>query len=126
MVQNYKPRSVGIEKGIAQQAVMSPLTDLQRKLNRYFRIELLSHGNKKKTDRVVWALQGLMENKRITLNVGEWNSTFMDQLFQFPSRLTHDDLIDALAYIEQLSQPAYGAAIDDLEGWEPIDDLTGY
>jgi hypothetical protein len=50
----------------------------------------------------------------------------MDQLFQFPSRLTHDDLIDALAYIEQLSQPAYGAAIDDLEGWEPIDDLTGY
>jgi|TARA_R110002153_G_scaffold1534_1_gene7845 predicted phage terminase large subunit-like protein len=126
VVQNYKPRSVGIEKGIAQQAVMSPLTDLQRKLNRYFRIELLSHGNKKKTDRVVWALQGLMENKRITLNVGEWNSTFMDQLFQFPSRLTHDDLIDALAYIEQLSQPAYGAAIDDLEGWEPIDDLTGY
>ena len=67
-----------------------------------------------------------MENKRITLNVGEWNSTFMDQLFQFPSKLTHDDLIDALAYIEQLYQPNYSSAIDSLEGWEPIDDVTGY
>ena len=125
-VATYKPQSVGIEKGIAQQAVMSPLKDLQRRRNRYFRVELLTHGNKKKTDRVVWALQGLMENKRVTLNKGDWNSVFMDQLFQFPSPLTHDDLIDALAYIEQMVTVAYPNAYASLEDWEPIDEMTGY
>jgi predicted phage terminase large subunit-like protein len=125
-VATYKPVSVGIEKGIAQQAVMSPLSDLQRRRNRYFRVELLSHGNKKKVDRVVWALQGLMENKRVTLNKGDWNSAFLDQLFQFPSPLTHDDLIDALAYIEQMVLVAYSSSLDELAGWEPSDELTGY
>ena len=125
-VATYKPLTVGIEKGIAQQAVMSPLQDLQRRRNRYFRVELLSHGNKKKVDRVVWALQGRMENKRITLNKGDWNSTFLDQLFQFPSPLTHDDTIDALAYVDQLAVTAYESALDSLEGWEPLDSDSGY
>jgi predicted phage terminase large subunit-like protein len=125
-VASYKPLSVGIERGIAQQAVMSPLQDLQRQRNRYFRVDLLSHGNKKKTDRIVWALQGRMENKRVTLNVGDWNSAFMDQLFQFPSPLTHDDLIDSLAYIDQMAEVAYPSSLDDLDGWAPIDNDTGY
>jgi len=125
-VAEYKPISVGIEKGIAQQAIMSPLTDLMRQKARYFRVDLLSHGNQKKTDRIVWALQGRMENKRITLEVGDWNATFMDQLFQFPSKLTHDDLIDSLSYIDQLAEFAYPSAFDEIEEWEPIDILTGY
>lgn len=126
-VAKYKPVAVGIEKGIAQQAVMSPLSDLQRKYNRYFRVEMLTHGNKKKTDRVVWALQGRMEHKRITFNQGEWNSKFLDQLFQFPSPLTHDDLVDALAYIDQLSEVAYPSSFDyGPDEWEPIDSMTGY
>ena len=122
----YKPVSVGIEKGIAQQAVMSPLNDLQRKYNRYFRIELLSHGNKKKVDRIVWALQGRMENGRITFNKGDWNANFLDQLFQFPSKLTHDDLIDSLAYIDQMASVAYPSAYDDINDWEALDATTGY
>ena len=125
-VRDVQPISVGIEKGIAQQAVMSPLTDLQRRMNRYFRVDLLTHGNKKKTDRIVWALQGRMENKRITLNKGEWNATFLDQLFQFPSPLTHDDLIDALAYVDQLAEVAYPSAFDQIEDWEPLDLTTGF
>ena len=125
-VATYRPISVGIEKGIAQQAVMSPLTDLQRKYNRYFRVELLSHGNKRKVDRVVWALQGRMEHGRVTLNKGEWNSKFLDQLFQFPSPLTHDDLIDALAYVDQLSEVAYPTAIESIDDWGPLDELSGY
>jgi predicted phage terminase large subunit-like protein len=122
----YEPVAVGIEKGIAQQAVMSPLSDLQRRYNRYFRVELLTHGNKKKVDRVVWALQGRMENGRITLNKGEWNATFLDQLFQFPSKLTHDDLIDAVAYIDQLQSPTYANSFGELDDWDPLDDLTGF
>jgi predicted phage terminase large subunit-like protein len=125
-VRDYNPISVGIERGIAKQAVMSPLMDLQKKYNKFFRVEELTHGNKKKTDRVMWALQGRFENGVITLKKGEWNSRFLDQLFQFPDSLTHDDLIDSLAYIDQLAQVPYG--IGDLEFDEPelIDAIAGY
>ena len=125
-VRDYRPVSVGIEKGIAKQAVMSPLMDLQKKYGKFFRIEELTHGNRKKTDRIMWALQGRFENGVITLNKGEWNSRFLDQLFQFPDVLTHDDLVDALAYIDQLAQVPYG--IGDLEFDEPelIDAIAGY
>jgi len=37
-VRDYQPVSVGIERGIAKQAVMSPLMDLQRKYGKYFRV----------------------------------------------------------------------------------------
>jgi phage terminase large subunit-like protein len=86
----------------------------------------LTHGNKKKVDRVVWALQGRMEHKRVTFNKGAWNSKFLDELFQFPSKLTHDDLIDALAYTDQLADVAYTSAMSDVDDWAPLDDATGY
>lgn len=125
-VRDYQPVSVGIERGIAKQAVMSPLMDLQKKYNKFFRVEELTHGNKKKTDRIMWALQGRFENGVIALNKGEWNSRFLDQLFQFPDPLTHDDLVDALAYIDQMAQVPYG--IGDIEFDEPeiIDAIAGY
>jgi predicted phage terminase large subunit-like protein len=125
-VAEHSPIAVGIEKGIAQQAVMSPLSDLMRARGRFFRIDLLTHGNKKKTDRIVWALQGRMEHGKVKFNTGDWNSTFMDQLFQFPSQLTHDDLIDALAYIDQMATVAYTSGLDEIDDWEPIDAFTGY
>lgn len=125
-VRDYRPVSVGIERGIAKQAVMSPLMDLQKKYGQFFRVEELTHGNKKKTDRVMWALQGRFENKVITLNRGPWNERFLDQLFQFPDPLTHDDLVDALAYTDQLANVPYG--IMDLEFEEPeiLDIVAGY
>jgi len=125
-VEEYKPIAVGLEKGIAQQAIMSPLTEMMKQRGRFFRVDLLSHGNQKKTDRIVWALQGLMEHGRITLNVGDWNPVFLDQLFQFPSKLTHDDLIDALSYIEQLAVIPYTNAVDSIDEWDPLDAIAGY
>ena len=124
-VRDYEPVSVGIEKGIAKQAVMSPLTDLMKRYGRFFRIEELTHGNKKKTDRVMWALQGRFENGYITLNKGEWNIKFLDQLFQFPDTLTHDDLVDALAYIDQLAQVAYHYDYE-IDDHEILDIVAGY
>ena len=124
-INQYRPVSVGIERGIARQAVMSPLHDLMKRHQRFFRVEELTHGNKKKTDRVMWALQGRFENGYITINKGDWNSRFLDQLFQFPDPLTHDDLVDALAYTDQLAKVAYSYdfEIDDLE---IIDRVAGY
>jgi len=128
VVKEYRPISVGIERGIAQQAVMSPLQDLMKQRGRYFRVDLLTHGNRKKTDRIVWALQGRFENGRITLRKGDWNTQFMDELFQFPSRLTKDDMIDSLAYIDQLVEMAYPGkdGFGDLAHWSALDPHTGY
>ena len=125
VVRDYRPSAVGIEKGISKQAVMSPLEDLMRQNNRFFHVQELTHGNRKKTDRIMWALQGRFENGKVTLNKGEWNVKFLDQLFQFPDRLTHDDMVDSLAYIDQLAEVIY---FDDfvVDDYETLDEISGY
>ena len=125
-VAKYEPISVGIEKGIAKQAVMSPLMDLQKRRQKFFRVEELTHGNKKKTDRIIWALQGRFENGYIDLNKGDWNSAFLDQLFQFPNPLVHDDLIDSLAYIDQLAKVPYHYEDFEFDDFEILDAVAGY
>jgi len=124
-VRDYEPISVGIERGIAKQAVMSPLLDLMRQHSRYFRVEELTHGNKNKTDRVMWALQGRFENGIIKLNKGSWNETFLDELYQFPDPLTHDDTIDALAYIDQMATVPYTQDFEQ-DNFEFMDSVAGY
>ena len=125
VVRDYSPVSVGIEKGALKNAVLPYISDLMKKNQRFFRIEELTHGNKKKTDRVVWALQGRFEHGNIKLNKGSWNTPFLDQLFQFPSPLVHDDLIDSLAYIDQLAQIAYNVDYEE-EDYEFTDAYAGY
>lgn len=124
-VEQYRPVSFGVEKGIAQQAVMSPLQDIMRRTNRVFRIELLSHGNSKKEDRILWALQGRFEHGKIRLKRADWNMEFVDEASAFPSQLVHDDLLDALAYIDQMAQVPY-STVEVLDEWEPDDAIAGY
>jgi len=125
-VAEYQPISVGIERGISKQAVMSPLMDLQKRYNRYFRVQELTHGNQKKKDRIIWALQGRFENGLIKLQKGDWNMQFLDELFQFPNHLVHDDLIDSLAYIDQLQQVSYGYGDYEEDTYEVLDNISGY
>jgi predicted phage terminase large subunit-like protein len=125
-VKDYKPISVGIEKGIAKQAVTSPLTDMMKRYGFFFRVEELTHGNQKKTDRIMWALQGRFEHGLVRIKRGEWNSRFLDELFQFPDPLTHDDLVDAVAYIDQLAQVAYAGNWEEFDDYEELDSLAGY
>lgn len=125
-VRDYQPVRVGIEKGIAKQAVMSPLQDLMRQRSRFFSVDELTHGNQKKKDRVIWALQGRFEHGRVHVCPGEWNEKFLDQLFQFPNELVHDDLVDALAYIDQLATIPYGIGEFQQTDYIPLDDITGY
>ena len=124
-VRAYQPVAVGIEKGALRNAVLPYLTDMMKSGQRFFRVEELTHGNKKKTDRVVWALQGRFEHGTIELSEGEWNTEFMDQLFQFPNPLVHDDLVDALSYIDQLAKVSYYVDFEEDE-LEIIDQLAGY
>ena len=122
----YEPTAVGIEKGSLKNATMPYLTDLMRRYNRYFRIDEVTHGNQKKTDRIVWALQGRFENGKVALNYGEWNNEFIDQLVNFPNSQLHDDLIDALAYVDQIQVVDYFIEYEE-EPYEPLDyEVTGY
>ena len=125
-VRDYRPVSVGIERGIAKQAVMSPLTDMMKRHSFFFRVEELTHGNQKKTDRIVWALQGRMENGLVTFRKAEWNSQLIDEISQFPDPLTHDDMIDALAYIDQLAKVAYAGNFEEYDDYDSLDTISGY
>ena len=104
-------------------AVLPYLSDLMRKYNVYCHIEDLTHGNKKKADRIIWALQGRFEHGKIVLNEDEDFDEFIDQLLMFPSKGVHDDLPDALAYMDQLAVTSYFVQED--EDWEPIDVISG-
>ena len=124
-VREYKPVSTGIERGALKNAVLPYLTDLQRKNNVYTHIQDLTHGNRRKQDRVIWSLQGRMEHGRISFNEKEDWSEFKDQLLLFPTAGVHDDLVDALSYIDQLAISNYQQEYDEDE-YEVIDVVAGY
>lgn len=117
--QEYKPVALGIEKGSLKNAVMPYLLDQSRRLGIYPHLVELTHGNKKKTERIMWALQGRFQHGRITLKKAPWNRHLISQLLDFPNPLSHDDLVDALAYIDQISEVSYldGETIVQEEGF---------
>jgi phage terminase large subunit-like protein len=125
VVRDYEPVCVGIERGALKNAVLPYLSDLMRKYNSYFRIEDLTHGNKKKTDRITWSLQGRLEHGKITFNEGPWNSEIIDELMNFPNAQVHDDLIDALSYIDQIAIAEYTSDYEE-DDYTPMDAVSGY
>jgi phage terminase large subunit-like protein len=124
-IRDYKPISVGIERGALKNAVLPYLNDLMRKNNIYSHIQDLTHGNKKKTDRVVWALQGRMEHGRVSFNIEEDWAEFKDQMIMFPTAGVHDDLMDALSYVDQLAVSNYQQDYED-DDYEVLDPISGY
>ena len=124
-MRDYRPMSVGIERGSLKNAVLPYLSDLMRKNNVYSHIIDLTHGNRKKADRIIWSLQGRFEHGRIILNRDEDWTEFLDQLLMFPAIGVHDDLPDALSYIDQLAVTSYFED-DASDDWEPIDIIAGF
>ena len=124
-VREYRPIATGIERGALKNAVLPYLSDLMRKNNVYTHIHDLTHGNKKKVDRVVWSLQGRMEHGRVSFNEDEDWSEFQDQLVMFPTAGVHDDLVDALSYIDQLAISTYQQNYED-DDYEVMDIVAGY
>lgn len=123
-IREYRPLAVGIERGALKNAVMPYLSDMMRKNNCFAHIHDLTHGNKKKADRIIWALQGRFEHGRIVLNSEEDWDEFIDQLLLFPSKGVHDDLPDALSYIDQMNVTTYFEG-DNEDDWEPVDIISG-
>ena len=124
-VRDYEPIAVGIERGALKNAVLPYLNDLMRKNNIYAHIQDLTHGNKKKADRVIWALRGRMEHGRVTFNEDEDWDELKDQLMMFPTNGVHDDLVDALSYIDQLAVVSYQQDYEEDE-YIILDKIAGY
>ena len=124
-IAEFKPLAVGIERGSLKNAVLPYLSDLMRSNNVYCHIQDLTHGNKKKTERVIWALQGRFEHGKVTLNEDEDWEGFRDEFLMFPTPQVHDDEIDALSYIDQLAVTSYFSD-DDSEDYDPLDMISGY
>jgi hypothetical protein len=124
-VQKYRPSAVGIEKGALKNAVMPYLLDQMRRLSVYPRIMEVTHGGTSKVDRITWALQGRLDHDRISFRDGPYLKTLKDQMADFPNPTAHDDLLDALAYIDQVATTVY---IEDavVDTWEVLDKAAGY
>lgn len=118
--------SVGIEAGALKNAIMPYLEDEMRTKGRWVNITDVTHGGKRKIDRITWSLQGRLEHGKIKFRKAEWNEHFISQMMDFPSPLSHDDLLDSLAYIDQVSVADYAGSIELEEDWEPMDAVAGY
>jgi hypothetical protein len=100
----------------------------------YFTVHGLTHANQKKEDRIKWALQGRAEKGQITLEPDDhldpedkWIGKFLSQAVDFPNPLAHDDLLDAIAYIDQLADSTATWGISMFEdSWTPHDYEVGY
>ena len=130
---DYQAMTVGIEKGALKNAIMPYLSDQMRRLSIFPHITDVTHGGKKKTERIAWALQGRLEHGRLffpsdTSNCIDprWVKKFINQALDFPNPLSHDDMLDALAYIDQVATTSYFSDDDFNEEWEPLDDVAGY
>ena len=125
---------MGIEQGMAKNAAATFIREYQEQFGSYFEIHPLRHMNSAKEDRIKWALQGRADKGMITLEPDQdlpeedkWIGKFLGQAVDFPNRLAHDDLIDAVAYaVDQLAELGMGWQVDIFDEWEPIDDLAGY
>ena len=124
-VREYQPVGVGAERGALKNAVLPYLQELMRKNNTFFSVQDLTHGNKKKTDRITWALQGRFEHGNIILNEDEDWEDLKEELLLFGAKDIHDDLIDALSYVDQMAISIYNDE-PEVDNWEPFDSWSGY
>jgi hypothetical protein len=130
VLDSIKPAAWGMERGALYNAVLPQIQDeaLRRRIDLMSPLPL-THGNKIKTERITWALQGRLEHGKITFRPAAWNKDVEDQLTQFPSRMVHDDIPDALSYVAQLTE---GRLFDDFSAdadepyWRPLDRAVGF
>ena len=125
-VRAHKPTAVGMEKGALMRAFIPYFQDLSRKNAVYCHVEPIATATSSKTDRIVYALQGLMEHGRISFNEKEEWTELKREMLSFPSKKVHDDLLDALSMVTYMHSTVYGGASDDSEDFEVVDEICGF
>ena len=101
---------------------MPYLTDQMMRIGTYPHIQEVTHGGQKKTDRITWALEGRFEHGRILFQKdADYVQPLSEQLLDFPNPLAKDDLIDALAYIDQVAKTDYEPEVEEDEDWVDLE-----
>jgi predicted phage terminase large subunit-like protein len=94
----YNPELVGIEEMQVSKSIGPFLYEEMLAQNTYLNIVKLKHGGKDKISRAR-SIQARMRAKTVKFEKGaDWYPTFEDELTRFP-RDTHDDQVDAFAYL---------------------------
>lgn len=103
MVQKWRPQAVGIERVAYQSAMEAFLTREMPRRNQFFHIvPLIPKGHKEQR---ISALQPRFASGSVWFPSGAgWLEEMEGELLAFPTG-AHDDLIDALAYADQLATP---------------------
>lgn len=113
----YKPETISVEETVYMLAVKPFLDEEMRRRNIFFSIVPLKHGGTKKETRI----RGLIpryESKSI-FHMGDCDD-LERQMTTFPRGL-HDDILDALAYQEQIAyQPNKGGTEEYPEPEKPL------
>ena len=128
-------RRIGIEKGMGSAALSHYVPELMAQFGLSRQIDYLSHHNQRKEDRILGAIEGRLQRGRIALNCSpdlmaserpDWIQKLMHQATEFPSKFAQDDLLDALAYVDQLGKPIFHTyAAEKHDTWEPLDIEAG-
>jgi phage terminase large subunit-like protein len=110
LVETYKPEIIGIEETVYTLAVQPFLEEAMAKRNKFFVITPLKHNGTNKEQRI----RGLiprMANKGIFF-VGD-NIALFNEMRVFP-RGQNDDVLDSMAYQEQIAYKPYDSSILDV------------
>lgn len=110
LVETYRPEIIGIEETVYTLAVQPFLEEAMAKRNKFFVITPLKHNGTNKEQRI----RGLiprMANKGIFF-VGD-NIALFNEMRVFP-RGQNDDVLDSMAYQEQIAYKPYDSSILDV------------
>lgn len=124
----YQPEIIGIEEMQVSKSIGPFLYEEMRLQNVYPSIMKLKNGGKDKIARAR-SIQARMRAKTVKFDKGaDWYPTFEDELTRFP-RDTHDDQVDAFAYLGLLLNSLVEAPTqEELEDEEYFEELenSGY
>jgi predicted phage terminase large subunit-like protein len=122
----FDPEVVGIEDMQVSKSIGPFLREEMVKQNTYLNLLQLKHGGKDKIARAR-SIQARVRCKGVKFDkAADWYQTFEDELCRFP-RDTHDDQVDAFAYLGMLLDKVIEAPTrDELEEEEYFDELREF
>lgn len=107
LVKRWKPKNVGIENSKEGLILIQDLRDQMPRRNQFFRLVEVKHGNIKKEVRIS-AMQPRFEAESVHFpDTAQWLAEMEAELTMFSKHgqtTVHDDLIDALAYMNMETQ----------------------
>lgn len=105
----YRPQIIGIEKKAFEDQIKPFLQIKSQETGVFPSVTELEHGGQRKEDRILGALQGRFESKKIYFLEGAVDDTSLlkGELYDFPFG-KNDDLSDSLAYHSTIAKRPYG------------------